>query len=173
MAKENKIMCPKCFSQNWTNSGYIKKEKRYRCKDCNYYYTLNHITRIQFLEDYYDINESGCWIFNKYVTRYGYGRICHEHAHRYFYKIYKGKIPEGLTIDHLCKNKLCVNPEHLEVVSIKENKQRASVNHKSGKIELIREMYLTGKYCQYELAKIFNFNQGFISQIVTNKRWIV
>lgn len=42
-------------------------------------------------------------------------------AHRYSYQIFKGRIPKDKVIDHLCRNGLCVNPEHLEVVTNKEN----------------------------------------------------
>lgn len=45
-------------------------------------------------------------------------------AHRYSYELHKGKIPKGLVIDHLCRNKSCVNPEHLEAVTYKENTLR-------------------------------------------------
>jgi len=42
-------------------------------------------------------------------------------AHRFAYELFKGEIPNGLQIDHLCRNRACVNPEHLEIVSCKEN----------------------------------------------------
>ena len=42
-------------------------------------------------------------------------------AHRFSYEAFIGKIPKGLTIDHLCRNTLCVNPKHLEAVTLKEN----------------------------------------------------
>ena len=54
-----------------------------------------------------------------------YGRFWHREitwsAARFIYSVVHGKIPEGLTIDHLCKNSLCVNPNHLEAVTMKEN----------------------------------------------------
>lgn len=45
-------------------------------------------------------------------------------AHRYSYKVHKGPIPEGHEIDHICQNKLCVNPEHLRAVTHRENCKR-------------------------------------------------
>lgn len=42
-------------------------------------------------------------------------------AHRFAYELIRGKIPEGLDIDHLCRNRQCVNPEHMEPVTPREN----------------------------------------------------
>ena len=49
-------------------------------------------------------------------------------AHRFSYELYVGPIPEGLDLDHLCKNRICVNPDHLEPVTRKENLMRAPGN---------------------------------------------
>lgn len=49
-----------------------------------------------------------------------------EYAHRYSYRLHFGPIPEGLTIDHLCRVKLCVRPDHLEAVTGRLNTQRGS-----------------------------------------------
>lgn len=48
-------------------------------------------------------------------------------AHRFAYELVKGPIPEGLTLDHLCNVPLCVNPDHLEPVTLSENIRRANV----------------------------------------------
>ncbi len=73
------------------------------------------------------IDGSDCWLWTGY-KRGGYGRLKLEgvlkEAHRVSYEYYVGKIPEGLVIDHLCRNRSCINPAHLEPVSIAENIQR-------------------------------------------------
>lgn len=68
-------------------------------------------------------NDCWFWVGNQY--RSGYGRFNlnrrYYQAHRYSYEIHKGKIPNGLVIDHLCRIPLCVNPDHLEAVTNREN----------------------------------------------------
>lgn len=53
-----------------------------------------------------------------------YGNYRGKRAHRLSYEAYKGPIPEGLVLDHLCRNTVCINPDHLEPVTIKENIMR-------------------------------------------------
>lgn len=69
--------------------------------------------------------EEECWEWNASLTPAGYGKIGLNNklllAHRVSYEINVGPIPDGLTIDHLCRNRKCVNPSHLEPVSMEEN----------------------------------------------------
>ena len=70
-----------------------------------------------------------CIIWSGAVNANGYGRVgspLHGQtlAHRLAYMEAKGPIPEGLSIDHLCRVKLCVNPDHLEAVTFAENTRR-------------------------------------------------
>lgn|SRR5882724_2778105 len=67
----------------------------------------------------------GCWNWTGQIATNGYGHVWYmgrtELAHRAVYKMLVGPIRKSLTIDHLCRNKRCVNPAHLEPVSIRVN----------------------------------------------------
>jgi hypothetical protein len=70
----------------------------------------------------------GCWVWVASRDAWGYGHFGHRRvirsAHRCAYEIAVGPIPDGLTIDHLCRNPACVNPAHLEPVTMTENLRR-------------------------------------------------
>lgn len=70
-----------------------------------------------------------CWVWLSTTSPSGYGvfqAFGRQHrAHRFVYEMLVGPIPDDLTIDHLCCNKLCVNPDHLEPVTNAENIRRA------------------------------------------------
>lgn len=65
----------------------------------------------------------GCWMWNGPV-RTGYGRYAGYGAHRQSYMAHVGPIPEGMELDHLCNQPLCVRPDHLEPVTRAENMRR-------------------------------------------------
>lgn len=73
---------------------------------------------------------SGCWLWTGSKAGGGYGQMWYMgrmvYVHRVAYEIYVAEIPEGLTIDHLCHTRNCVNPDHLEAVSFRENVLRGN-----------------------------------------------
>jgi hypothetical protein len=75
------------------------------------------------------VDGNGCWLWQGCLNSRGYGVISvggeRKLAHRVSYELHVGPIPDGLTIDHLCQTKACVNPEHLEPVTAKVNNRRA------------------------------------------------
>lgn len=80
-------------------------------------------------------DDNGCWGWTGYRNRLGYGVFSllnpptaslrkNALAHRFVYETLVGPIPDGLVLDHLCRNRACVNPAHLEPVSGGENVRR-------------------------------------------------
>lgn len=77
-----------------------------------------------------------CWEWSGSVIKStGYGQVwadgTNHLAHRVVYELLIGPIPEGLQLDHLCRNRRCVNPEHLEPVTGKENIRRGHAARKA------------------------------------------
>lgn len=72
-----------------------------------------------------------CWPWRGHTNREGYGRFAGSagkivQAHRFAYMLVIGPILDGLTLDHLCRNRECVNPAHLEPVTNRENNLRGN-----------------------------------------------
>ena len=76
--------------------------------------------RIEYIAD--------CWVWTGSVWPNGYGQLMHEGkhwlAHRLSYTLHVGPIPEGLVLDHLCRVPPCINPDHLEPVTLRINLAR-------------------------------------------------
>lgn len=81
-----------------------------------------------------EVNEEGCWISTYSVASHGYAQIGWQEngrgrvvlAHRAAWVHVNGQMPLGMTLDHLCKTRRCVNPEHLRVLPNFENARRVN-----------------------------------------------
>lgn len=71
----------------------------------------------------YTVDESGCWLWQGYMDKNGYGRVYDrakqraEWVHRASYRLHRGPIPPGLELDHTCTVTRCMNPHHLDAVT--------------------------------------------------------
>lgn len=99
--------------------------------------------RAAYVED----EETGCWVWQLSTNGRGYGRLWigsrvdgtrrHVNAHRFAYELMVGPVPDGLHLDHLCRNRSCINPDHLEPVTQRENVLRgdAPAAHQARQVE--------------------------------------
>ena len=99
---------------------------------------------------------TGCWLWTSYEIGNGYG------CHRKVYEALKGPIPHGLSLDHLCRVRCCVNPDHLEPVTHEENVRRGEcgVNNRvkthcprgheytAGNTRVYKGKRWTGRFCR-------------------------
>lgn len=85
----------------------------------------------RFVAKFHVDPESGCWLWTASLNKYGYGqfrvRPRTRGAHRVAYEALIGPIPEGMQLDHLCRVRRCVNPAHLEPVTMAVNIARGDV----------------------------------------------
>lgn len=95
------------------------------------------------------IDENGCWVWQLSKDRDGYGLMKVQgkprFVHRLSYEAFVGQIPEGLQLDHLCRNRACCNPEHLEPVTSQENTRRgveAHIRCRNGHLRTVSNTYI-------------------------------
>lgn len=129
-----------------------------------------------------------CWIWKGTVDTQGYGSLYDENsrqekAHRISYRLNIGEIPKGLCVMHKCDNRLCVNPEHLQLGTRKENNQdRINKGRTKEGLELPRtklsdqdiytilSMTFVHGVKQNLISKYFGICQSHISTILGNRR---
>lgn len=71
------------------------------------------------------VDANGCWLWTGRLDRDGYGA---NSPHRAAWEYFRGQIPAGLQTDHLCRVRSCCNPDHLELVTPRENTMRGNGN---------------------------------------------
>jgi hypothetical protein len=130
------------------------------------------------------VNENECWVWQG-ATKDGYGYIRSHRklrrTHRVMYEALQEIIPEGMELDHLCRNHSCCNPMHLEVVSHKENVRRGiSAKLTVSQVTEIRRRVVAcgltkGYYKRFyrRLAREYNVTSALIGYIVREDAWII
>jgi hypothetical protein len=124
----------------------------------------------------YDLEPlSGCWLWALRVDQQGYGVVRVggrlRKAHRVEWEKANGPVPEGLQLDHLCRNRSCVNPAHLEPVTHAENGRRgASAKLNATKVITIKE-HLANGVSQTVIAAEFGVSPATINHVARGVTW--
>lgn len=116
--------------------------------------------------------ETGCMEWLGAVTGDGYGRYNAQRAHITVYEQERDGVPTGMQLDHLCRNKMCVNPAHLEVVTPAENTRRGTVAKLSvEQVAKIRGLFAGGALTKVEIGKRFGVSGRHVTAIVRGDAW--
>lgn len=117
------------------------------------------------------IGES-CWEWTGSKDIKGYGQFRHEgktqRAHRVAYLLWVGDIPDGLTIDHLCRNTSCVNTAHMELVTPLENFNRGTKGSAGGRVNALKTHCKRGH--PYDEANTYRYGPSRYCKACHNER---
>jgi len=108
------------------------------CRLClDYFRQASKLGRSGYVKFTDQIAKDDCWTWTGPTTAGGYGLFRTEQgwvqvAHRAAFEHYVGPVPKGLHLDHLCRNRACVNPAHLEPVTASVNMRRKKSTPKGG-----------------------------------------
>lgn len=166
--------CPSCgYIQRYKYTGDFNRAVKNKtiCKLCT---SENQIRQHGPL---YLIDIKGCWIWQRHKLKGGYGvwRINGYKstlAHRVMFQLIKKiTIPDNKELDHLCRKRDCVNPDHLEIVT-REINQRRGLKSKLTEDQVREIRFIGDSKKQREIAIKFNVSQRLIWNILHNKTWV-
>ena len=123
--------------------------------------------------------DTPCWIWQHAISgggASGYGNLMDPTrgqclAHRWYYEWLVGPIPEGLDLDHLCRNRACVNPDHLEPVTRAENLRRGGrTKLDPEKVREIRRLGAEG-VPKLHIARRFGIDGRYVGRVIDREYW--
>lgn len=133
----------------------------------------------RLIEQRWSIEDRGhatpCWIWLLHKDQTGYGKLMaggsNRYAHRFYYERQYGPLPQHVHLDHLCRNRSCVNPEHLEPVSNAENSRRgANAKLSPEQVSEIRLLLAYGWFGS-DIGPAYGVSAVQVSNIKNGKSW--
>ena len=126
----NTCKFPECgrvhYGRGWCHTHYAQEWRGEKVREI-----INDLSLEQrFWRHVLPLGDDDCWIWTGGLHAHGYGTLSYKGetliAHRVSYELHSGPIPNGLHIDHKCRIRECVNPNHLQAVTIRENTENTS-----------------------------------------------
>jgi DNA-binding XRE family transcriptional regulator len=153
-----------------TNQITVTSARRGYVKGAYHRFLNGHNTRLRFKG--WEERDCGytslCWIWLGHTTTTGYGAWKGTTAHRAVYEQHRGLVSPDLHLDHLCRNPPCVNPDHLEPVTSRENVRRGyavrkAANASDGFARALREHRIAWGLSQSDLAAKLGCSQARVA----------
>lgn len=122
----------------------------------------------------YVVEPNGCWRWTRGRTTAGYGHLSirkvYYQAHRLMYILHRGPVTT-FALDHLCRNRWCVNPWHLEPVTHQENVRRGrGTRLNPERVALIHELSDAG-YSLRQIGRLMTVDHTTVYRVLSGERW--
>ena len=122
-------------------------------------------------------HDTGCWVWTGPTNKAGYGVMLRLHgqahlAHRAFYEFFFGELDHSVPVHHLCRNKACVNPAHMEGTPQHiHSRIHAGTQLTSRDVNLIRWLVVHKEMTAREISLEYGFSLAATEGVVSGKSW--